>query len=106
MSACAGLAKSMHDVPVEEVLVKDYLMEEWKPELIESYLSQIGLENLRVVVTSQKFAAECTMTEPIYGTKYSVEKLEKVVASECDVKLPPPNPFFPEDLSLLPLSTQ
>jgi hypothetical protein len=84
-------------------LREGYLME-WKSELIESYLSQIGLENLRV--TSQKFAAECTITEPIYGTNYSVEKLEKVEASECDVRLPPPNPFSPEDLSLLPLSTQ
>lgn len=62
MSACAELSKTMHDVRVEEVLVRDYLMEEWKPELITGYLDQLHLKNLRIIVTSQKFAEECKET--------------------------------------------
>lgn len=71
-NVCAAISKGMHDGPVEEVLVRHYLMEQWKPELIEDYLSHIGLNNLRVVATSQKFAKECNQTELIYGTKYAV----------------------------------
>lgn len=104
MSACANLSKTMHDVPVEEVLVKDYLMVDWRPELITKYLNQITQKSLRVVVTSQRFAEECKLTEPIYGTKYSVAELAKTEPIKCDVHLPPPNSFFPEDLTVLPTS--
>lgn len=38
MSVCSRWATTMHNIPVELVLAKDYLMEEWKPELISNYL--------------------------------------------------------------------
>ena len=34
MNFVAKLAKKMHSIPINEVMIKEYLMEEWKPELI------------------------------------------------------------------------
>ena len=102
MSAAAQLSKRMQDVPVEEVLFKEYFMEEWHPELIGDYLSQLSQKNLRVTMASQKFEKECMLTEPIYGTKYSVEALPEIKAEKCGVHFPPANEFFPEDLAVYP----
>lgn len=78
MSAAAQLSKRMHEVPVEEVMFKEFFMEEWHPELIVDYLGQLSKKNLRVIVASQKFEKECTLVEPIYGTKYAVEELPEI----------------------------
>lgn len=79
-------------------------MEEWHPELIDSYLSQLTRKNLRVIVASQKFESQCTLTEPIYGTKYAVEALPEINPQNCAVHFPPANEFFPEDLTVQPAS--
>lgn len=36
-------------------MIKDYLMENWKPELIRAYLQQMISKNLRVNVMSPTF---------------------------------------------------
>lgn len=105
MSFSSKLAKRMHNVPAEEVLVLDYLFEEWKPELIYAYLEQMKSENLRVNISSPSFKGQTDQVEPIYGTEYSVEKLETITPRECAVDVPPPNIFFPDNMDLIPEST-
>jgi secreted Zn-dependent insulinase-like peptidase len=103
MTVAAQLSKRMHEVPIEEVLFKEYFMEEWHPELIVDYLGQLSQKNLRVVIPSEKeFEKECTLVEPIYGTKYAVEVLPEIKLVKCEFKFPPANEFFPTDLTIQP----
>lgn len=62
MNVCAKWTSMLHTCPMEEVLVRDYLMEEWKPELIANYLDQLTPKNHRITVSSQKFASVCDQT--------------------------------------------
>jgi hypothetical protein len=50
MSFCSGLAKHLHKRKIDEVIVYPYLMEEFRPDLINSYLDQLKLDNLAVFV--------------------------------------------------------
>ena len=104
MNFVSDLAKKMQSVPAHEILVKDYLMEEWRPELILAYLEQMKQENLRVNIMSPLFEGQTDQVEPIYGTKYSVQPLEKILERECQVDLPPPNKFFASSMDLIPES--
>lgn len=76
-------------------------MEEWKPELIAAYLQQLTPDNLRINITAQDFESVTDLTEPVYGTKYSVESIKNIQPKKCDVSFPPPNPFFPDNFSLI-----
>lgn len=104
MSFSSKLAKRMHNVPLQEVLIFDYLYKDWKPELIHAYLQQMVPQNLRVNISSPSYQGQTDQTEPIYGTQYSVEKLETITPRECAVDLPPPNIFFPDNMDLIPES--
>lgn len=55
MDFVADLASKMHSTSIDEILVKSYLMEEWRPDLISSYLKQLTLDNLRINITAQNF---------------------------------------------------
>ena len=50
MSYCSRLAKQMHKRKTEELLVYPYLMEEFKPELINAYLGEISMNNLAAIL--------------------------------------------------------
>ena len=58
--------------------------------------------NLRVNILSPTFKGQTDQVEPIYGTEYSVEKLEIITPRECAVDVPPPNLFFPDNMDLIP----
>ena len=78
MDFVADIARSMHTTDISEVMVKSYLMEEWKPELITAYLQQLTPDNLRINITAQDFEKVTDLTEPVYGTKYSVESIKNI----------------------------
>lgn len=46
MSYCSSVAKNLHSRKIEEVLIYPYFMEEFRPELINSYLNQLTQKNL------------------------------------------------------------
>lgn len=75
MGETSKIAKNLQERKIAEVIVYPYLMEEWKPELINEYLSELKLDNLIVFCQAKQFEAECTLTEPIYKTKYVLEDL-------------------------------
>lgn len=91
MGFCSGLAKSMHTQKVEELLIYHYYMEEFKPDLIKQYLDELTPDNLLTIVEAKSFETECTLTEPIYGTKYSVQQLPDIECGICNVTLPEKN---------------
>ena len=102
MDVVSKLAKRMQLVSVSEVIIKDYLMEEWRPDLIMDYLVNMKQENLRILILSPTYQGQTDQVEPIYGTNYSVEKLQKIEGKKCKVDLPPPNQFFASNMDLIP----
>lgn len=98
---------------IEDVLVQPYLMEAFNPELIQDYISQLNTENLLIQVSSKSLESSCDLTEPIYGTKYSQEKISSEILaaftnpdlsfkkSNKTIGLPPKNVFIPKSMQVL-----
>lgn len=83
-------------------MIKDYLMEEWRPDLIMAYLQEMKPQNLRVNISSPTIKGQTDKIEPVYGTEFSVEALETITPRECVVDVPPPNIFFADNVDLIP----
>ena len=54
-------------------------MENFEEDLFNKILLSLTLENLRINYHSKTLEAECTLTEPIYGTKYNFEKFSEEI---------------------------
>lgn len=113
MSLVSNVVHQMLIYPLPDVLSANYLLTEWRPELIEDVLSRLVADNCRVTIIGQKIADKCTETEKWYQTKYHTEKIDKATIEEWNncgthekLQLPEPNPFIPSDFSLLPLETE
>jgi insulysin len=106
MNFCSSTAKNMHKREVEEIMIYPYFMEEFRPDLITAYLSELKFDNLIVFAESKTFEPVCTETEPIYQSKYITEPLGEITPLTCNVTLPEHNTFIPDDLSVLPLGKE
>lgn len=87
--------------PPEDVLIAPYLMEEFDPTLIESYLDYLTPDN--VVVTVSGPDVQTDRVERWFDVPYSLERgrLSTAAPMLADMHLPAPNPFLPEHLGLL-----
>ena len=101
-----SLAGSLHRYDTEKVLSDPYRMDSFDEALIREYLDYLTPENLLIIETSP--LVEATTTEPWYRVPFSLEPLETALADKWAeqpltgrIKLPLPNPFLPEDLTLL-----
>jgi insulysin len=101
MAEASSLAKHLQERQVEELLVYPYLMDEWRPDLIKEYLNELRLDNLIILCQAKKFEAQCDLEEPVYSTRYCIEKVLDLKELECDVSLPENNVFLPKDLTVL-----
>ncbi|KAG2637828.1 hypothetical protein PVAP13_2NG546806 [Panicum virgatum] len=79
----------------------------FSPDAIQNILNELTPENVRIFWESKRFEGQTNLTEPWYGTSYSVEAVPPsiiqkwlVKAPEEDLHLPKPNIFIPRDLSL------
>ncbi|KAG7999924.1 Insulin-degrading enzyme [Nibea albiflora] len=71
-SKVAGL---LHYYPIEEVLAAEYLLEDFRPDLIEMVLDKLRPEHVRVAVVSKSFEGQTDKTEEWYGTQYKQEAI-------------------------------
>jgi insulysin len=87
--------------PPEDMLAAAYLMEEFDPELIKSYLAYLTPDNLIMTVTGP--AVETDQIEQWFQVPYKLvlEGMEIETVPDTGLHLPPPNPFLPENLALL-----
>ncbi|KAK4404869.1 Insulin-degrading enzyme-like 1, peroxisomal [Sesamum angolense] len=106
-------AFNMQFYPPEDWLVGSSLPSKFNPEKIQSALKELSPYNVRIFWESTKFEGLTDLTEPWYGTAYSVERLpgSKIeqwieTASNEDLHLPGLNVFIPTDLSLKTVSEQ
>jgi len=87
--------------PPQDVLVAPYLMEQFDPALIKSYLGYLTPENLIVTISGPD--VETDSVEQWFDVPYSLRRgrLEDAAPLLADMHLPAPNPFLPEHLGLL-----
>uniref|UniRef100_A0A8C1ETM3 Insulin-degrading enzyme n=1 Tax=Cyprinus carpio carpio TaxID=630221 RepID=A0A8C1ETM3_CYPCA len=106
-SKVAGL---LHYYPLEEVLAAEYLLEEFRPDLIEMVLDKLRPENVRVAVVSKSFEGQTDRTEEWYGTQYKQEAITDEAIKKWQnadlngkFKLPMKNEFIPTNFEIYPL---
>ncbi|KAJ6668915.1 hypothetical protein lerEdw1_007724 [Lerista edwardsae] len=104
------LAGMLHYYPIEEVLAAEYLLEEFRPDLIEMVLDKLRPENVRVAIVSKTFEGKTDRTEQWYGTQYKQEAISDEVVKkwqDADLngkfKLPMKNEFIPTNFEIVPL---
>ncbi|KAM4032052.1 insulin-degrading enzyme isoform 1-T1 [Anomaloglossus baeobatrachus] len=100
----------LHYYPLEEVLAAEYLLEEFRPDLIEMVLHNLRPENVRVAIVSKSFEGKTDRTEEWYGTQYKQEDIpadviEKWQRADINGKfhLPMRNEFIPTNFEIVPL---
>ncbi|KAF4791367.1 Insulin-degrading enzyme [Turdus rufiventris] len=101
------LGGMLHYYPIEEVLAAEYLLEEFRPDLIEMVLDKLRPENVRVAIVSKSFEGKTDRTEEWYGTQYKQEAISDEKWQNADLngkfKLPMKNEFIPTNFEILPL---
>lgn len=73
----SNVVHSMLVYPLPEVLSANYLLTEWRPELIEQVLEKLNPNNSRIIIVGQKTKEKCTEEEQWYKTNYRYEKIEQ-----------------------------
>jgi secreted Zn-dependent insulinase-like peptidase len=88
--------------PPEDVLAAPYLMEEFDPALIKSYLAYLTRDNLITTITGPDVATNAV--EPWFDVPYQLEvgDIAVVDVDASTLHLPDTNPFLPENLALVP----
>uniref|UniRef100_A0AAR2JYT8 Insulin-degrading enzyme n=1 Tax=Pygocentrus nattereri TaxID=42514 RepID=A0AAR2JYT8_PYGNA len=106
-SKVAGL---LHYYPLEEILAAEYMLEDFRPDLIEMVLDKLRPENVRVAVVSKSFEGQTDKTEEWYGTQYKQESIFDEVIKKWQnadlngkFKLPMRNEFIPSNFEIYPL---
>ncbi|XP_062374987.1 insulin-degrading enzyme isoform X2 [Sardina pilchardus] len=106
-SKVAGL---LHYYPLEEILAAEYLLEDFRPDLIQMVLDKLLPENVRVAVVSKSFEGQTDKTETWYGTQYKQEAISEEVIKKWlgadfngKFKLPMKNEFIPTNFEIYPL---
>lgn len=100
----SGIASRMKDFKTPEVLVAPYLMEDFRPDNIRRFLDALNPENLVTLIQAPD--AEVDKEDPWYNAAYAIRPLDTAAIQAAaspspELALPVPNPFIPEDLSLL-----
>uniref|UniRef100_A0A8D3CVB7 Insulin-degrading enzyme n=1 Tax=Scophthalmus maximus TaxID=52904 RepID=A0A8D3CVB7_SCOMX len=92
-SKVAGL---LHYYPLEEVLAAEYLLEDFRPDLIEMVLDKLRPEHVRVAVVSKSFEGQTDKTEEWYGTQYKQEAISEETIKKW-------GNFIPTNFEIYPL---
>lgn len=112
LSLVSNIVHQMITYPLPDVLSANYLLTEWRPDLIDDILNRLRPENCRITIVGQKVAEKCKETEKWYQTKYHSEKIDKATIKEwtlCktheNLYLPEPNLFIATNFDLHELET-
>ncbi|KAK0408400.1 hypothetical protein QR680_003933 [Steinernema hermaphroditum] len=105
-----SLSGTLQDVPFEDVLSHNHLVEKYDPALIEKLVGQLTPHNMNYYVISKKTADLGNLTkEPHYGTEYkksklceaTIEKWEKALVTPHEgLYLPEKNEYIPSKFDL------
>ncbi len=101
-----GLSNNLHYYPVKKVLSADYLLSNYRQDLIDDVIARLSLNNVLITVTADGFTNP--LLSPFYQTPYAVGQLpQKLIAAIESVELndaivlPPKNNLLPDDFTLI-----
>ncbi|WVZ66425.1 hypothetical protein U9M48_015640 [Paspalum notatum var. saurae] len=107
ISYVVNISSNMQIFPPEDWLIAASVPSKFSPDSIQNILNELTPENVRIFWESKKFEGQTNLTEPWYGTSYSVEAVPPSTitkwvekAPEEDLHLPKHNIFIPSNLSL------
>ncbi|XP_050542253.1 insulin-degrading enzyme isoform X2 [Daktulosphaira vitifoliae] len=107
------LSSHMINFNLEDVLTAEYLIREWRPDLIIELLTYFKPENMRVTVVSKVFKDQTSSVDKYYGTPYSICKIPVDSINNWkkndfleDFKMPSKNEFIATDFSLVSLDNK
>ncbi|KAF8669312.1 hypothetical protein HU200_051650 [Digitaria exilis] len=107
MNYVVNISSNMQIFPPEDWLIASSVPSKFSPDAIQTILNELTPENVRIFWESKKFEGQTNLTEPWYGTSYSVEAVHPSIikkwleiAPEENLHLPKCNIFIPSDLSL------
>ena len=103
------LARNLQFYPTDLVIRADYLLEQFRPTLIDSLLSQMTPDN--VLITLQSQTVETDKTDPWFKAEYSASSISEARRHQwlntepvAGLATRQPNPFVANDLALKPSS--
>lgn len=109
---CTDLSGGMQDpVPREKLVGAKWLIEEFRPDELESTLVYLDPRKAAIGVTSRELPKDVGGTfdlkEPIYGTEYKAIRADEEFLKEAmsgavppELQLAGPNPFIPKKLDV------
>ena len=112
-----SLSSRLPVYPIEEVVSAPYSLEEFDPELIQSLLDSMTVDNFKVFLSSHSLENEVNLVEKYFGIKYSVNQIPqelktrlrnstlKPSKSKKRIDLPIENIFMPKNFEILPVQT-
>jgi len=103
--AVMSMASNMHYYVFADVLSADYLMTEYRPDLMKEIISQLTIKN-SVILSVSKNSNTNKLSE-YYQVPYAVTDLPKEwedaigdAGLNAEIQLPKPNPFLPESFKV------
>lgn len=102
------ISSEMHYYPIEDVLSANYLLDQFKPDLINEHIEYLKPENCIIAISSKSFEGKTDQKEKYYGTDYkiidmSAELIEKLKnpGHNDRLKFPEPNEFIPTNFDII-----
>lgn len=102
------LAMRLHTVPAKDVLQAPWMQEHYTPETYLDVLSHLTADNTLIAILTPQLPGDETSTTERYQTPYrfTTHQPDDVTNGQPEslvsrLTLPDPNPFIPEDLSLV-----
>ena len=106
MGYVSMLSSKMQRYPIQHVLQANYVMNEFDADLLSSVAARLTPDNMLLSLTAPE--VETDRVSLMYQTPYKVTKIAdadlakwRAPAKFDDLVLPEPNPYIPDDLSLL-----
>ncbi|XP_057520818.1 insulin-degrading enzyme-like 1, peroxisomal [Amaranthus tricolor] len=102
-----NISSNMHLYAPRDWLARSSLPSIYNPSTIQKILDELSPENVRIFWDSKSFEGHSDLSEPWYGTKYSLEKISASMIQNWmsaspneHLHLPEANVFIPTDLSI------
>lgn len=102
-----NISSNMQLYPPKDWLARSSLPSVFNPSTIQMILDELSPDNVRIFWESKSFEGHTDLTEPWYGTNYSLEKISSSMIQQWmsaspdeNLHLPAANVFIPTDLSV------
>ena len=101
-----GIAPRLQHYPPKDLISSSYLMKEFEPQLISSFIDHLRKDNVLIEIINPE--APVDQVEKWFEVPYKIEKnhIDMSPVDTDQLFLPPKNPFLPENLSLLDADKQ